>query len=150
METGIIHLHSTLRWLVVVFLTIAIIRSFSGWFGKKEYNKADNLIALLLLSFTHLQLVFGVVLFFVSNVISGALADMGATMKNSELRFWLTEHTVIMILAISFITLGRIMSKKAADSRLKHKKGAIFYTLAMFLIFWAGILKPFLLSRGLF
>jgi len=52
MYNGLIHAHSGLRWLVVLFLVIAIIKSFSGWKNNKPFDKSDNLIALLLLSFT--------------------------------------------------------------------------------------------------
>jgi hypothetical protein len=141
-----LHAHSGFRWLVIIFLVIAIIKSFIGWFGKKEYDKSDNLVALILLSVTHLQLIFGVIMYFVSDKI----VSMGIAMKDATLRFWAVEHGFTMLIAITFITLGRILSKKAATSELKFKKGAIFYTLAFVLILWAGLVKPYLLGAGMF
>jgi len=141
-----LHAHSGFRWLVIIFLVIAIIKSFAGWLGKKEYGKSDNLIALILLSVTHLQLIFGVIMYFVSDKIVG----MGEAMKDATLRFWAVEHGFTMLIAITLITLGRVLSKKAATSELKFKKGAIFYTIAFVLILWAGLIKPNLLGAGMF
>lgn len=146
MYNGMLHAHSGLRWLVLIFLVLAIIKSFAGWLGKKEFNKSDNLIALLLLSFTHTQLIVGVVMYF----ISPKVVSMGDAMKDSVLRFWAMEHGVTMLIAITLITIGRVKSKKAATSELKFKKGAIFYSIALILVLWAGLIKPTLLGGGMF
>ena len=141
-----LHAHSGLRWLVLIFLVLAIIKSFAGWFGKKDFNKSDNLIALLLLSFTHTQMIVGVILYFISNKV----VAIGDAMKDGVLRFWAMEHGVTMLIAIALITIGRVKSKKAETSELKFKKGAIFYTIALVLILWAGLIKPSLLGAGMF
>lgn len=146
MYNGILHAHSGLRWLVLLFLLIAIIKSFAGWLGKKEFNKSDNLIALLLLSFTHLQLIVGVIMYF----ISPKVLALGDAMKDGVLRFWALEHGLTMIIAIVLITIGRVKSKKATDDLQKFKKGAIFYSIALLLIVWAGLMKPLMLGSGLF
>ena len=85
-----------------------------------------------------------------SDIAKAGMADMGAAMKEPALRFWTVEHAIIMILAVVFITIGRAKSKKAKTDELKHKKGAIFYLLALLLIVWAGIIKPYALGRGWF
>ncbi len=143
METGLLHLHSLLRWLTVIFLVVAIIKSLSGWLGKKEYKKSDNLVAVLLLSFTHTQALVGVTLY----IIKAWYSQM-ANMSDATARFWAMEHGLTMIIAIVLITLGRVKSKKAANDELKHKKGVVFYIIAFVLILWAGIVKPYLVGNG--
>ncbi len=144
MDTALLHTHSLFRWLVVIFLLIAIIKSLSGWLGKKEYTKSDNIIALILLSVTHLQLVVGLVIYF----IRGWSSQM-SNMSDPIARFWGMEHGLTMLITITLITLGRVKSKKATESLAKHKKGAIFYIIAFILILWAGIIKPMMLGKGL-
>jgi len=146
MDNGLIHAHNGFRWLVVLFLVIAIIKSFSGWKNNKSFDKSDNLIALLLLSFTHIQFILGLVVYF----MSGKLASIGESMKDGALRFWSLEHGLLMIIAIALITIGRVSSKKAATDVLKHKKGVIFYSVAFLIILWAGLIKPFLLGKPWF
>ena len=145
-----LHAHSGLRFLIVLFLLVAIVKSLAGWLGKKPYGKSDNLIAILLLSFTHLQVIVGIVVFAMSDMVKAGLTDMASTMKNAGLRFWTIEHAVAMLLVVVLITLGRVKSKKAATDELKHKKGAIFYLIAFVIILWGGVIKPYALGRGWF
>ena len=147
MYNGLLHAHSGLRWLLLITLIIAIITAFIGWLGKKEYQKTDNIVALLLLSFTHIQLLLGLALYFMKGwgIVFG---NMSIAMKDETMRFWSIEHLVIMLLAGVLITMGRIKSKKATDEK-KHTIGSLFYGLALLLIIWAGLIKPYLLGRGL-
>ena len=144
-----LHAHSGLRWLVLIFLLLAIIKSFGGWFGKKPFKKTDNLIAILLISFTHMQALIGLALYFMGGwgIVFG---NMSIIKGNDVFRFWSLEHLFIRLTAVVLITLGRIKSKKAATDAAKHRNGALFYSLALLLIIWAGIIKPFLLGKGWF
>ena len=150
MYTGFLHLHNLLRYAIVILLIIALIKSFAGWFGKKEYTSSDNKISLFLLISAHLQLLVGLALYFISPVVETAMSDMGAAMKDAVLRFWATEHLSAMIIGIILITLGRIMGKKGKTDAAKFRRQAIFFLLATVLIFsaipwpWAeaGIARP--------
>ncbi len=146
MYMGLLHAHAGLRWLVFIFLIIAASKSLIGWLNKKEYNKSDNIIALLLLSFTHIQMILGVVLYF----NSPSVKPLSEAMKNAITRFWSLEHGFLMFMAIVLITLGRVTSKKANDKLLKQKKGAIFYIIALLIILWGGVIKPYLIKGTLF
>jgi len=135
MYTGLLHTHNLLRYVVLILLLLAVLKSFIGWFGKKEFTTTDNKISLFLLISAHLQLVIGLVLYFISPVVEAGLANMAETMKNVELRFWTVEHIASMIIGIAIITLGRIMAKKAKNDSSKHRRQAVYFTLAMVLIF---------------
>ena len=150
METGLTHLHNLLRHAIIIFLVINVVKSFLGWFGKKEYTAGDNKLSLFLFISAHLQLVVGLVLYSVSGVVKVAMADMGEAMKDAVLRFWAVEHMLSMIVGIIIITLGRIMAKKAKTDSTKFRRQVIYFTLAMVIIFadipwpWAemGIARP--------
>ena len=145
-----LHLHSGLRLLILLFLLAAIVKSLAGWLGKKPFKKVDNLIAIILVSLTHTQALIGIVVYAMSDMVKAGLADMGGTMKNAGLRFWTVEHAIIMLAVVVLITIGRAKSKKAETDELKHKKGAIFYIIALIFILWAGVIKPMMLGRGWF
>ncbi|PCI96715.1 MAG: cytochrome B [Flavobacteriales bacterium] len=145
-----LHLHSGLRYLILLFLLTAIVKSLAGWLGKKPFKKADNLVAVILVALVHTQALVGIVVYAMSDMVKAGLADMGATMKNAPHRFWTVEHAVMMLLVVVLITIGRSKSKKAETDELKHKKGAIFYIIALVLILWAGVIKPYALGKGWF
>lgn len=133
MSTGLLHLHSTLRYLILLALIVVVIKSLMGWLGKKPYTALDNKLGLYLFIFTHLQLLFGLFLYFVSDVVQWN----ENTMKNKDLRYWAVEHVSIMIVAIVLITMARITSKKMTSDEAKHKRMAIFNGLALLLILLA-------------
>lgn len=132
-------LHSVIRWILLVFCVEVIVKSLYGWLKKKEFTKVDNSISLYLLIFTHLQLLLGLLLYFVfSNKTKTAFANFGMAMKDPDLRFYAVEHITIMLIAVVMIQLGRTFSQKAADPVVKHKKLAIF-TIIGFVLMLAGI-----------
>jgi hypothetical protein len=144
MYSALLGAHSGLRWLLVVSLVIALITAIIGWMGNKKYTKFDNVVALALVSFTHLMAILGLVLYFVSPQVTWTKETMG----NAVSRFWSMEHGLIMLIVVVLITIGRVKSKKETTDLLKHKKGAIFYIIAFVLVLWAGIMKPYLLGNG--
>lgn len=134
--TPLLHLHSTLRYAVLLLLVIAIVKALAGWLGRKPFTNADNKVGTILLAITHTQFLLGVVLYFVSPVVEVALADMGAAMKDANLRFWAVEHLVGMLVAVVCITVGRISSKKAKEDVFKHRKAAVWFSVAFAIIIY--------------
>ena len=137
MLTGLLHVHSLLRYVLLILLLISIVKAYSGWGGKKSYSPGDRKLALFTVISAHLQLVIGLVLYFISPNVKVALANMSEAMKNPELRFWAVEHIAMMLIAIILITIGSARAKRAATDEGKHKQIAIFFLLALLVIFIA-------------
>jgi hypothetical protein len=85
----------------------------------------------------HLQLVFGLVLYFISPLVKVGLSNLGEAMKDTLLRFWAVEHITMMFIGITLITVGNISAKKSATDMSKHKKVAIYFLIALVIIFMA-------------
>ncbi len=132
--------HSLLRYAVVFAALYAIYRAYTGWKQNKPYEAADNLASVLLIIFVHTQLLVGLLLYVQSPWTS---APMNVAMKIPELRFFKVEHISMMIVAIALFQVGRSVSKKASTDLLKHKKAAIFYTIA-FVVMMVSIPWPFM------
>jgi hypothetical protein len=127
------YLHSSLRYLVVVFLLASIFISFTKWRGNKPFTKGDKMTYLMGLVFCHIQLVIGIILFIMKDYTK-LFSDMGTTMKTPALRFILIEHTFMMLIAIIFVTIGYSTAKRATTDVAKHKKTFIFYLIGFILI----------------
>jgi len=136
MYTTVQFLHSYWAYLVVLVIFLATINSLIGLFGNKEYQPKDFRIALFGLIVTHLQLLIGLILFFVSPLGLQSITNngMGAVMKDSVLRLNAVEHPTVMILVVILITVGYSKHKKKLVSKPKFKVLAIFYTLAFILL----------------
>jgi hypothetical protein len=135
MYTGLLHTHNMFRWLVLLVLVIAVIFSFIGWFKKRDWNKKDNTIGLILTIFMDIQFLVGLVLYaFVSPITKTAFNDFGAAMKNADLRFYAVEHILMMVIALVLVHIGRTKTKKAVAPWKKHRSATIFYGIALVLI----------------
>ena len=135
-------LHSITRYLVLIALLGVIFQSLVGMMQSKPFTKLDDKASLYLFIFTHTQLLFGLILFF----ISPAVVFSGASMKDATARYWLVEHSTMMLIAIVLITMARITMKKLANDTAKHKRLFILNTLALLLI----ILSISMSGRGFF
>ena len=125
--------HSVLRYFILVFLLIVIVRSFMGWQKKSLYLPLDDKFSLWLFMFTHTQLLIGLIVYFISPVVIFSAASM----KDTVARYWLVEHITMMVIAIVLITVARITAKKMADAVAKHKRLFIFNTIALAIILLA-------------
>lgn len=119
--------HSGWRYIVFILLIVAVIQALAGWFGKKNYTEGNRKLNVFTLISAHIQLVFGLILYFLSPLTK---------LPSSEAigRYWKMEHISIMILAIILITIGNAKSKKVTDAVAKHKNIAIFFGLALVFI----------------
>src|SRR5579863_2865416 len=129
-------IHSFLRWAVLLLLLAAIIKSLNGMITKRIFSASDNKISLFLLISAHIQLVVGLLLYFVSPFVKFGNSD------DKEIRFFTMEHSVMMIVAIVFITLARILSKKGKTDAIKFRRLFTFSLIALLIIF-AAIPWPF-------
>lgn len=128
-------LHSWNRWLILIAGIVVIGAAIKGLTAKSEYSSFQRKWSLVFLSSLHLQLLIGILMyFFISPITALALSDFGAAMKDSVLRFWAVEHTVINILAIGLAQTGSILVKRQNDSVGKHKRTLIWTGIALVLI----------------
>ena len=129
------NLHSYLAYLVLIILIIAVVNALIGWFGKKEFRfEKDLRINLFALIMSHIQLLVGLILYFVSANGFKAIQTLGMGGLNSAARLLAVEHPFINIIAIVLITIGWSRHKKTEDATLKFKRIAIFYGLGLLAI----------------
>ena len=132
-------LHSYWAYLVLFVLLLATINALYKFFGKKEFGANDFRINLFTLIVSHIQLLIGLILYFVSPRLSlFSELGMGEVMKDSVNRLYLVEHPTINIIAVVLITIGYSKHKKKLTSTPKFKTIVLFYTIA-FVLFLSRI-----------
>lgn len=125
--------HSGWAYLALLLLVVTVVNAIIGMSSKKEFTAKDRKIALFGLIATHIQLLVGLILYFISEVGMKAFSTEGA-MKIPELRLTMLEHPLINIIAIILITIGWSKHKKATSSEAKFKAIALFFGLGLVLI----------------
>ncbi len=121
--------HSGWAYLALLLLIVAVVNAIIGFTSKKEFTAKDRKIALFGLIGSHIQLLVGLILYFVS-----PLGLAGFSMKDAAARLTSLEHPLINVIALVLITIGWSKYKKATNSDSKFKSFAVFYTLGLLLI----------------
>jgi len=136
MQTGLLHLHNLLRWVILVLLFLSILQAFTGFTGKKVFKPSDKKTWLFTMIAAHITLLLGLyqIAFGRYGFLSTSLPEGVSVMKDKFYRFYLVEHPVTMILAIVFITLGYRMSKKGVTDEMKYKKAFTYFMIALLLL----------------
>jgi hypothetical protein len=134
MYNGLVHLHSALRWIILILLIVCLVQAFT-----KNEKLAKTSLWLLISS--HIMLLLGLFQYFNSEAVGfhmiERLGGMGNVMKDSFARFWVVEHIAAMILAIILVTMARGRAK-----RLKFGPAMWMYAVALILIL-AAVPWPF-------
>ncbi len=127
--------HSGLRYILLILLILAIVDSYSK---KSEVSFEKRGLALGTLIITHIQVLLGFILYFISPKVQ-FVSEM---MKDSVLRFYGVEHITGMLIAVILITIGFSKAKK------KGYKSIFVYYLAALILILVSIPWPFRILDG--
>ena len=142
MYNGLLHLHSVLRWVILILLLVAIYKSFAD--GSKPFASIHKKLGLFLMICADVMLLVGLYQWFAGDwgLKSIQRNGMSVVMKDSLLRFFAIEHTTGMLIAIILIHIGRSYGKKNIPDFMKHKRTVLFFGLAL-LVLLISIPWPF-------
>ena len=127
-------LHSYWAYLVLLLLIVVIVNALLGMFNKRSFSNKDLRISLFGLIFSHIQLLIGIILYFVSPKFGWWEEGIGTVMKNSDYRLYLVEHPFINVVALGLITVGWSLHKKQTQDSKKFSRIGIFYLLGLVLL----------------
>ena len=131
METGLLHLHNVLRWIILLFLLLALFQAFA----KRPGIRSSSLFLMIC---AHLMFVIGIY-----QLINGrfgilkGLPEGVELMKSTFYRFYWVEHPLMMFLAIVFITLAR------GKAKVLNYKAASWLLLVALILILAAVPWPF-------
>lgn len=127
--------HSLFAFVVLVILALATINALSSYILRKDFTDKDLRISIFALIFSHIQLLIGLVMYFMSPYFEMITSSgMGSVMKDSAIRLYAIEHPLMNILAIALITIGWSKHKKETESAGKFRKIMFFYGLGLLFI----------------
>ena len=142
MYSGVLLVHSWVRWAVAIAGVLALLRAVTGASSRRPWTAADDRAGLWFTIALDVQILIGLYLYFVlSPFTTDALQNFGAAMRTPALRFWAVEHPFGMLLGVVLAHVGRVRLRKAEPSR-RHVIAAIFFGIALVAILasipWPG------------
>ncbi len=130
-----LELHSYLAYVALAVLFLAVANAIMGLVGNRMFTLGkDFRLSLFALILCHLQLLIGLILYFMSPSGLSAIQEFGMGGLNSAARLLAVEHPFVNILALVLITIGWSKHKKLMEAKRKFKTIAIFYGLGLVLI----------------
>ena len=132
METGLLHLHNILRWIVLVLLLLALFQAFT----KKDSLRSSSL---WLMISAHTMLLIGLYQFIAGRYgwLTVQLPEGQSVMSDKFYRFFLVEHPLMMIIAVVLISVARGKAKALAY------KPTSWLLLAALVLILAAVPWPF-------
>lgn len=135
MYATLLTLHNLVRWIFLFVFLITIYRSWRGWKGRKAFLSIDNTLRSITVTLAHIQMVIGVWLYFKSPFVDYFYHNFSAAVKDRTARFFGMEHIFMMILAVTFITIGGSKARRRQKPEEKFKAMAVWFTIALVILF---------------
>lgn len=123
-------IHNIVRWAILLFGLLTVLNALTGTLKKRVFTESDNKSNLLFMISCDIQLLLGLILLFGNSWMS----RMSNLKTDPSVRFFVMEHSAMMILAWILVHVGRVAVKKAETDAAKHKRMLIFFGLALVLI----------------
>jgi multisubunit Na+/H+ antiporter MnhB subunit len=128
-------LHSGWAYITLLILIVAVVNAIIGLTSKREFQEKDLRIPLFTLIVAHIQLIIGFIAFFMSAQFTFLRENgMSVSMNHPEIRLFIVEHPLMMIVAIILITIGFSKHKNKTTDQAKFKTIAIYYGIALLLV----------------
>jgi hypothetical protein len=136
MQTGFVHLHNLLRWIILILLVVSVVKSYMGWKSGKAFSAGDKKIWLFTMIAGHVTLLIGLYQWLAGRygLMTHVRPEGTSMMKDPFYRFFQLEHPLTMIVAILLITMGHGVAKKPFSDSEKYRKAFQLFLLALVLI----------------
>lgn len=143
----VLGLHNIVRWVVLAVGLVTVILVWRGWLGSRQWTSAEARATRAFVGVLDLQFVIGLSLFAVfSPLTRQAFRDIGAAMRDAPVRYFLVEHPVIMLAAITAAHIGSAQVRRATNDADRFQRASIWFGLALAAIAgfipWARPLFP--------
>jgi len=126
----LVHFHSITRWLLLLGLVLSLFIALYYFISKKTTGKAGKKIHFFTGTISHVQLLLGFYLYF----LSPKVVFSSETMKFASTRFYAMEHSSMMIIAIILITIGMMRARRSKTEKKYFWSIFLFYLIALLLI----------------
>ena len=131
MYNFLVFIHSYVRWAILILAIWALYSAYMGLIRKRDWTEADRRPGSLFTLFMSVQLLLGfIVYFYPGGLVLTAFSNISNAMSVSDLRFFVAEHLVVMIIAVAFAHIGTARAKRAVSAIAKYRQSAIWYTLS--------------------
>ena len=122
--------HSYLRYPVLLLLAVVLLRALAALVRGSDWLPADTSLGRWMIRAWDVQLLLGLVLYYLSPITQFGLANFGQAMADGQLRMFTVEHPVLLLLATAVLHVGWVRLRRVQSARGKHLRWLIFSAVA--------------------
>ncbi len=137
MYSTLLFFHSGFRWLVLASLLYALLRAYTGYTSNRTFTKTDNSIRHWVATISHIQLIIGFTLYFISPIVKYFIAQKKEAIQHLDTAFFGIIHISLMLIAVVVITIGSASAKRKPSDKEKFKTMLLWFSAALLLILLA-------------
>ena len=126
-------LHSNITFILLITILLAVLNAFIGLITDRNFGSREIRLSNYGLIFSLLQLIFGGILYFISEYLTEWKNGISFVVKDNILRGQLIEYPAINLTATILVAIGWSLHKKGANNRKKNFRIFIFYFIALLL-----------------
>jgi magnesium-transporting ATPase (P-type) len=130
-------LHSYFRWLVLLSLVCSIIVAWCGWRSHSVFGRGTDMLRHWTATIAHIQLVLGILLYSKSPIIRYFWQHKADAIENLDTTFFALIHLLLMLGAITVITIGSALAKRRATNGEAFRTMFVYYSVSLLLILLA-------------
>ncbi len=112
-------IHSTFRWVALIFLVYAIFRAINGYHENRTFSKADNAFRHWTATVLQIQMMIGLVLYFNTPGTS---------------HFFNFIHLPMMFIAVTIVSIGSAIAKRKAIDRQKYQTMLLWFGIGLIIM----------------
>lgn len=142
-------LHSWIRWILLLLLLISLVRSYYGWKKECPFTQTDSILRQLTVYVANVQLLIGIGLYSLSPIVKYFYQHFSEGVHLREIRFFGMEHSLMMLTAVSLLSIGAAKSKLKVLDKDKFKTIWVWFGIALLIIlssipwfFWPLVSRP--------
>jgi hypothetical protein len=104
---------------------------------RRAWTRTSRVSSVAYVIVMDVQLVIGLILYALSPLVRTGLADLGAAMADSTIRFFVVEHLLLMVLAVAAAHVGSVTIRRAATDRAKYARATTWFSVSFVLVLLA-------------
>ena len=94
--------------------------------------------------FLYIQLLTGIALyFFLKPEVDANNISMEEALQQNSLRFWAIEHVSLMLFALIFSQVGRLIIKQISSDRKKYRAATFYYGISLLVVMSSAFMAIF-------
>jgi hypothetical protein len=134
LHTAALHLHKLTWWIVLLSGLWTVARVWRGKLSGAAWTKREKLAGLVFSSALATQFLFGLLLYFNSDIVHKFLTGGAAGIERLTATFFGMMHPLAMFTAVVLGQVGYSVSKRMRDDHGKFRAAAFCYTAALAIV----------------